>query len=65
MNIEPAEGVNALVPVIACNILLYAYQEEDDWPEALVKVYVEDALGCRVWVDNKHCRNPLEMVRIL
>ena len=61
MNIKPAKG-NALVPMMACNILLYAFQDEDDWPETFVKVYVEDALGDRVWVDNEHCRSFVENI---
>lgn len=62
MNIKPAKGTNALVPMMACNILLCAFQEEDDWPESFVKVYVEDALGDRVWVDNEHCRSFVENI---
>ena len=62
MNIKPTKGTNSLVPVMACNILLYAFQEEDDWPESFVKVYVEDALGDRVWVDNEYCRSFVENV---
>lgn len=50
------------MPMMACNILLYAFQEEDDWPESFVKVYVEDALGDRVWVDNEHCRSFVENI---
>ena len=48
--------------MMACNILLYAFQDEDDWPETFVKVYVEDALGDRVWVDNEHCRSFVENI---
>lgn len=62
LNIKPTKGTNSLVPVMACNILLYAFQEEDDWPESFVKVYVEDALGDRVWVDNEYCRSFVENV---
>ena len=47
---------------MACNILLYAFQDEDDWPESFVKVYVEDALGDRMWVDNEHCRSFVENI---
>lgn len=61
-GIKPAKGTNALVPTMACNILLYAFQDEDDWPESFVKVYVEDALGDRVWVDNDHCRSFVENI---
>ena len=59
---KPNKGTNALVPMMACNILLYAFQDEDDWPESFVKVYVEDALGDRVWVDNEHCRSFVENI---
>lgn len=59
---KPSKGTNALVPMMACNILLYAFQDEDDWPESFVKVYVEDALGDRVWVDNEHCRSFVENI---
>ena len=62
MNIKPNKGSNASVPMMACNILLYAFQEEDDWPESFVKVYVEDALGDRVWVDNEYCRSFVENI---
>ena len=62
MNLKQAKGTNALVPVMACNTLLYAFQEEDDWPESFVKVYVEDSLGDRIWVDNEHCRSFVENI---
>ncbi|XP_019614901.1 PREDICTED: integrator complex subunit 1-like [Branchiostoma belcheri] len=47
---------NPLVVVLTCNILMSAYQEEDNWPDNFVKVFVEDSLGERVWVDNPECR---------
>lgn len=62
VNLKQAKGTNALVPVMVCNTLLYAFQEEDDWPESFVKVYVEDSLGDRVWVDNEHCRSFVENI---
>jgi integrator complex subunit 1 len=45
-----------VVPIMAANILLYVYQDIDDWSEAFAKVYVEDALGDRVWVDSDACQ---------
>ena len=35
---------------------MFAFQDEDDWPESFVKVYVEDALGDRIWVDSEQCQ---------
>ncbi|XP_038064280.1 integrator complex subunit 1-like [Patiria miniata] len=47
---------NPLVSVLACNLLMHAYLYEDNWPIAFVKVFLEDAMGERVWVDHPSCR---------
>ncbi|XP_053512969.1 integrator complex subunit 1 isoform X2 [Artibeus jamaicensis] len=47
---------NSLVSVLACNLLMAAYEEDENWPEIFVKVYIEDSLGERVWVDSPHCK---------
>ncbi|KAK3607441.1 hypothetical protein CHS0354_035142 [Potamilus streckersoni] len=47
---------NALTSVMACNVLTVAYSEEENWPDEFVKVYIEDALGERVWVDRADCK---------
>lgn len=47
---------NSLVSVLACNLLMAAYEEDENWPETFVKVYIEDSLGERIWVDSPHCR---------
>ncbi|CAB4012083.1 Hypothetical predicted protein, partial [Paramuricea clavata] len=44
------------VPIMACNILLCAFQDEQVWPENFIKVYVEDSLGDRTWIENERCR---------
>ncbi|XP_070581337.1 integrator complex subunit 1-like isoform X2 [Ptychodera flava] len=46
---------NPLVSVLVCNLLLCAFAEEDNWPEQFVRVYIEDSLGERVWVDHPKC----------
>nr|XP_022905448.1 integrator complex subunit 1 [Onthophagus taurus] len=38
------------------NILLYAFNSVGHWPESFVKLYVEDAVGDRVWIDNPFCK---------
>ncbi|XP_071813401.1 integrator complex subunit 1-like [Apostichopus japonicus] len=43
---------NPLVPILASNILMHAFLYEENWPEIFVKVYVEDAVAERVWVDH-------------
>lgn len=47
---------NPLVSVLSCNLLMNAFSEEDNWPDNFVKVFVEDSLGERVWVDREDCR---------
>ena len=33
---------NALVPVLACNILMIAFQDEEAWPDNFIKVNKAD-----------------------
>ncbi|MPC37822.1 Integrator complex subunit 1 [Portunus trituberculatus] len=47
---------NAAVSVLAANILLAAFQDERAWPDIFVRVYIEDSLGERLWVDHEDCR---------
>ncbi|XP_063606575.1 integrator complex subunit 1-like isoform X2 [Penaeus indicus] len=47
---------NAAVSVLAANILLAAYQDEKSWPDIFVRVYIEDSLGERIWVDHEDCK---------
>ena len=43
---------NSLVSVLAANILMTAYRNKTRWPDLFVRVYIEDAIGERVWVDH-------------
>ncbi|XP_064415075.1 integrator complex subunit 1 isoform X2 [Latimeria chalumnae] len=54
---------NSLVSVLACNLLMAAYQEDENWPEIFVKVYIEDSLGERIWVDSMHCKIFVENIQ--
>ncbi|XP_012235506.1 integrator complex subunit 1 [Linepithema humile] len=47
---------NPLVPVLAANLLMKGFHEKKNWPEIFVKLYIEDALGERVWVDHEECK---------
>ena len=43
---------NALVSVLAANILMTAFRHITRWPELFVRIYIEDAMSERVWVDH-------------
>ncbi|XP_045318248.1 integrator complex subunit 1 isoform X1 [Leopardus geoffroyi] len=54
---------NSLVSVLACSLLMAAYEEDENWPEIFVKVYIEDSLGERIWVDSPHCKTFVDNVQ--
>ncbi|XP_037545218.1 integrator complex subunit 1 [Nematolebias whitei] len=54
---------NSLVSVLTCNLLMAAYEEDENWPEIFVKVYIEDSLGERIWVDSSHCKNFVDNIQ--
>ncbi|XP_015601368.1 integrator complex subunit 1 isoform X2 [Cephus cinctus] len=47
---------NPLVPVLAANLLMRGFHDKKNWPDIFVKLYIEDALGERVWVDHEECK---------
>ncbi|XP_034943269.1 integrator complex subunit 1 isoform X2 [Chelonus insularis] len=47
---------NPLVPVLAANLLMRGFYDKNSWPDIFVKLYIEDALGERVWVDHEECK---------
>ena len=51
-----AKMKNNLVPVLVVNLFHRAFHDESPWPEIFIKLYVEDSLGDRVWVDNEECK---------
>ncbi|KAL0272623.1 UNVERIFIED_CONTAM: hypothetical protein PYX00_005524 [Menopon gallinae] len=48
--------VNPTVAILAANLLLQGYQEQKHWPTNFIKLYIEDAMSERVWVDQVECR---------
>uniref|UniRef100_A0A8C5R0A5 Integrator complex subunit 1 n=1 Tax=Leptobrachium leishanense TaxID=445787 RepID=A0A8C5R0A5_9ANUR len=54
---------NSLVSVLACNLLMAAYEEDENWPEIFVKVYIEDSLGERIWVDSPQCKTFVDNIQ--
>jgi integrator complex subunit 1 len=47
---------NNLVSILAGNLLLAVYHDETSWPDTFLKVFIEDSLGERVWVDHEDCK---------
>eukprot|EP00731_Ephydatia_muelleri_P029324 Em0020g968a len=46
---------NPSVYVLACQLLLHALRDSYEWPDAVAKVYIEDAVTDRLWVDLPPC----------
>ncbi|KAJ8920096.1 hypothetical protein NQ315_011751 [Exocentrus adspersus] len=59
------KGINKNNPQIHqlfLNLLSHAYSEITNWPEMFVKLYVEDAVGDRVFVDSPLCKPFVENI---
>lgn len=53
---------NSLVPSLVVNLFKYAFHDENSWPENFIKMYIEDSLGDRVWVDNDECKEFVDII---
>lgn len=42
--------------LLAANLLFTAYHDETNWPLIFIKVFIEDSLGDRCWVDSDNCK---------
>ena len=47
---------------IACNLLMSGFDEVPSWPESFIKVFIEDSIGERVWVDREECQGFVENI---
>ncbi|XP_045776448.1 integrator complex subunit 1 isoform X2 [Maniola jurtina] len=47
---------NPLVFVLACNMLYAGHRDSNNWPDTFIKVYIEDALNERWWVECAWCK---------
>lgn len=47
---------NPIVMVLACNVMYIAFAAEEQWPDIFLKVFLEDSMGERIWVDRADCR---------
>ncbi|CAH2244874.1 jg23083 [Pararge aegeria aegeria] len=53
---------NPLVFVLACNMLYAGHRDNNSWPDTFIKVYIEDALNERWWVDCTWCKCLVENI---
>nr|XP_039270920.1 integrator complex subunit 1-like [Styela clava] len=47
---------NSISAVLACNLLFTGFEQNYSWPSLLVKVFIEDSLSDRIWVDHPKCK---------
>ncbi|KAL5232641.1 hypothetical protein ACI65C_000051 [Semiaphis heraclei] len=55
---------NIIAAVTSVNLLIISHDKLPIWPEAFFKVFVEDSMGERLWVDNEECRYFVENFRV-
>lgn len=56
-SVGPFKGrTTAASASLACNLLLSGGEEDPNWPESFLKVFIEDSVGERVWVDREECQ---------
>ncbi|KAI8424722.1 hypothetical protein MSG28_006676 [Choristoneura fumiferana] len=53
---------NPLVFVLACNMLYAGHRDSNNWPDTFIKVYIEDALNERWWVECSWCKCLVENI---
>ena len=58
----PFKGKSTPASTLACNLLLTGCQEERNWPESFLKVFIEDSVGERAWVDRDECQGFVENI---
>lgn len=54
-NVRHSMKSNTSVFVMAANLLARGHYDKKKWPESFLKVYIEDAVNERFWVDSEEC----------
>lgn len=61
LKVDPQHSVrhtsknNTTVFVMAANLIARGHSDKKKWPESFVKVYIDDAVNERLWVDSEEC----------
>lgn len=53
---------NPTMHVLAANLLARGYHNKASWPEKFVRIYIDDAINERVWVDIEDCSSFVENI---
>jgi hypothetical protein len=55
-QMKPANvGNYAVVLQLICNLLFKIFENEQVWPDALLRAFVDDSLNERNWIDSDMC----------
>lgn len=61
LKVDPQHSVrhtsknNSTVFVMGANLLARGHCDKKKWPESFIKVYIDDAVNERLWVDSEEC----------
>lgn len=53
---------NPTTHILAANLLARGYHNKTQWPEVFVRIYIDDAINERVWVDYDDCAALVENI---
>lgn len=55
-NFHTVTKKHLVLPVLASKLLLRAFEPISQWPLDFVRIYLEDAVGLRGWIDHDGCK---------
>lgn len=61
LKVDPQHSVrhttknNTTVFVMAANLIARGHFDKKKWPESFIKIYIDDAINERLWVDSEEC----------
>ncbi|XP_050534872.1 integrator complex subunit 1-like isoform X2 [Daktulosphaira vitifoliae] len=55
---------NIISAVTSINLIMATHDKVTNWPEAFVKVFIEDSMGERLWVDNEDCKFFIDNIKV-
>jgi integrator complex subunit 1 len=53
---------NTTVFVMAANLLARGNYDKKEWPESFLKIYIDDAVNERLWVDSEECSSFIDHI---
>ncbi|XP_050427828.1 integrator complex subunit 1 isoform X2 [Adelges cooleyi] len=55
---------NIVAAVTSINLLMTTHDKVNHWPDAFVKLFIDDSMGERLWVENEECKLFIENIKI-